>query len=223
MTALPVMLWVEGRLCVVVGGGRVALRRVRALLEADAAVLVVAPAVDQEIVELGVAIRQRPYRTRDLDGAYLVVIATDDPHVNRRVAADARQAAVLVNNAHEPRQGDLVIPAHARHGPVTIAVSTSGISASAAASIRRDLSRHLDPHWAVLLQVVAAYRDQAMKLIAQPQPRTETLRQMASPTAMEKLKMGGEAELHRYCQQVLASATEARSGREREPNYPDPG
>src|SRR5216683_1208937 len=104
----PVELDLVGKLAVVVGGGTVALRRARALVEAGARVTVIAPDVTSELAALPVTLRRRRYRDGDLAGAWLVHAATDDTAVNAAVAAEARTPAV------------------ARHGDITVAVTAGG-------------------------------------------------------------------------------------------------
>src|SRR5688500_7812670 len=99
MPDLPAMLRVAGRVCVVVGGGPVAARRAKALAEAGALVRVIAPKVDAAIQELDVTIEPRPYRSGDLEDAFLVVVATDDAKLNAAVATDAHRIGALVNRA----------------------------------------------------------------------------------------------------------------------------
>src|SRR5262245_39337820 len=102
MTArFPILVAVDGRPVVVVGGGRVAERRARELLAAGAVVRVVSPEAGAGLAGLAatgaLTVEPRPYRQGDLAGAALAVAATDDPEVNRRVAADGRDSGVLVN------------------------------------------------------------------------------------------------------------------------------
>jgi precorrin-2 dehydrogenase / sirohydrochlorin ferrochelatase len=202
MAELPVMLRVVGRRCVIVGGGAVALRRARALLEAGAEVRVVAPRVDAELQTLPVGVEQRPYRRGDLAGALLAVAATDDPAVNAAVAAEAREAGVLVNRADEPEAGDLTIPAHARHGPITLAVHTGGISAAAAATIRRQLSEALDPDWPRLLRIAAPYRELIQRRVPDDAARHERLTRLTGPEAMRTLKERGSAAFETFCDEL---------------------
>src|SRR3954465_4766508 len=93
----PVLLDLRGRPCLVVGGGRVALGKVRGLLAVDADVTVVAPDVDEELAGLeAVTVVRRPYEPGDLDGKRLVLTATDDADVNRRVFVDAEARGIWV-------------------------------------------------------------------------------------------------------------------------------
>ena len=208
MSDFPVMLNLRGRRCVVVGGGPVAARRAAALQEAGAAVTVVAPDVYEGVQRPGVEVRRRAYETGDLEGAFLVVIATDDGAVNERVARDARAAGLLVNRADDPGKSDFTVPAHARHGAITLAVHTGGVSASAAAAIRRELSRALDADWARLLEVAGPYRGQIQARYADaPARRRDRLRRLTDAEAMGILKRQGPEALRHHCERLLAPGT----------------
>lgn len=202
MAGLPAVLNVSGRRCVVVGAGAVALRRARALRKAGAAVRVIAPAARTAMDALGVEWVRRGYQTGDLAGAMLVVVATDDPAVNARVATDARAAGVLVNRADDPRAGDFAVPAHQRHGPVTIAVDTDGISATAAAAIRRQLSTALDADWPRLLKVARPFRQRIQRNYSDRRNRLARLAQLTGAQAMRTLKRGGLRALKAFFERL---------------------
>src|SRR5262245_58257154 len=136
MTMYPVMLQVAARRCLVVGGGRVALRKGEGLLAAGAEVTVIAPEVDDGLRASGVAIEQRGYRTGDVHGFRLVITATDDPAVNAAVFEDAEAAGVWVNSADDIEHCSFTLPAIHRDGAVTVAVSTDGQSPAFAAWLR---------------------------------------------------------------------------------------
>jgi len=141
----PVFLDLAGVPVLVVGGGQVALRKVGGLVGAGATVTVVAPQVVDGIAEVA-TVELRPYVSGDLAGVRLVVTATDDPEVNAQVAADARAAGVFVNSADDPENCTFILPAIARRGPITVAVSTGGISPALASRLRDEIaSTHLTP------------------------------------------------------------------------------
>ncbi|MFA9479066.1 bifunctional precorrin-2 dehydrogenase/sirohydrochlorin ferrochelatase [Phycisphaerales bacterium AB-hyl4] len=201
---LPIMLKLSGRRCVIVGGGPVALRRAQAMLDCDADVTVIAPQIDDALAALpDLIVHQRPYEPGDLADAVLVVVATDDPAVNDRVARDADERGVLVNRADDPAAGDVAIPAHAHHGPITLAVYTAGRSASAAATIRRSLSDQLDPDWPRLLEAVGLYREQIQARVADPAERHARLRRLTDADAMAILKAQGVDALHARCRAIV--------------------
>jgi len=122
----PVEIELGDRLVVVVGGGAVALRRVRALVEAGARVTVIAPQFAEGLAELPVTVRRRRYRDGDLAGAWLAHAATDDPAVNAAVAAEAERARIWCVRADDASASAARMPAVTRHGEVTVAVTTNG-------------------------------------------------------------------------------------------------
>jgi precorrin-2 dehydrogenase / sirohydrochlorin ferrochelatase len=134
----PVGLVLEGRPCLVVGGGRVAARKVAGLVACGAHVTVLAPAIVDEIRGAGpsVVVEERGYRDGEAAGYRFVIAATDDPAVNARVYADAEAAGVWCNVVDDPAHCSVSLPAVARRGPVTVAVATDGASPTLAAALR---------------------------------------------------------------------------------------
>lgn len=157
----PVGLIVEGRPCLVVGGGRIAQRKAEGLLAAGARVTVVAPAVDAALAALpGVVVHERPYEAADLDGQWLVITATDDPTVTARVHADAERARLWCNAADDPAHCTFTLPAVARRGPITVAVATGGTSPALASWLRNRIEAELGPDVDVLLGLLVEAREQ---------------------------------------------------------------
>jgi precorrin-2 dehydrogenase / sirohydrochlorin ferrochelatase len=155
----PASLVVAGKRCVVVGGGSVAARKTRSLVEAGADVLVIAPRINEEIKALPVKVAERPYRRGDLSAAWLALAATDDAAVNRQVFADGQKVRVWVNVADDPDACSFTLPAVMRRGPVTVAVSTSGYSPALAAWIRERIAADLGPEVALLAELLSEARD----------------------------------------------------------------
>lgn len=139
----PVFLQLTGVPVLLVGGGRVAARKAEALLAAGAAVTVVAPRVDPGLQRSAAACHLRAYRPGDIAGHRLVMTATDDAAVNAAVAADAVAAGVWVNSADDPANCTFILPAVARDGAVTVAVSTAGASPALASHLRSRLQQWL--------------------------------------------------------------------------------
>jgi len=141
----PVLLDLAGVPVLVVGGGPVALRKLTGLVNAGAVVTVIAPNIADGIADLA-TVHRRPYATGDLTGYRLVITATDDPQVNAHVSADAKAAGVFVNSADDPQNCTFILPAIARRGPITVAVSTGGASPALASRLRDEIAAtHLTP------------------------------------------------------------------------------
>ena len=157
----PVTLIVEGRPCLVVGGGPVAARKASALLECGALVRVVADRVGPEIRSLPVDWEERPYRAGEAGRYWLVATATDQPEVSREVAADAEAAGVLINAADDPERCSYFLPAVARRGRLSVAVSTDGGSPALARWLRDRLADEcVGPEYGVLADLLAERRDE---------------------------------------------------------------
>jgi len=157
----PVVLYLAGRPCLVVGAGPVAARKARGLLEAGARVTVVAPrtgpAVEAMIEAGSVTLEARHYRGGEAARYHLVITATGDPSVDGVVVADAVAAGVLVDSADGDRPGTVQLPAVLRRGPVTVALSTGGSSPALARWLRDRIAETLPPG----LPMVAALVEEA--------------------------------------------------------------
>jgi uroporphyrin-III C-methyltransferase / precorrin-2 dehydrogenase / sirohydrochlorin ferrochelatase len=124
VTAYPLVLDLTGRRAVVVGGGRVALRRTRGLLDAGALVTVIAPTLDPELAALGADVRERAYATGDLDGAWVVHACTSSAEVNAAVAAEAAARRIFCVRADAAPAGTARTPAVTRAAGLLIAVAS---------------------------------------------------------------------------------------------------
>lgn len=160
----PVNLVLRGRSVLVVGAGPVATSKVEGLLAGGADTLtVVAPDVSPAIEALGaeglVAVDRRPYRSPEAGSHRLVVTATSDPAVNRRVFLDADAAGVWVNSADDPDHCTFTLPARVRQGPLLLTVATGGHSPAVASWIRRRFEAEFGPEYHELLQLLSAERE----------------------------------------------------------------
>lgn len=161
-TLYPAMLRLDGRRCVVIGGGQVAARKIARLVAAGAAVTVIAPEWSPEIEALvaeGVVRgERRAYQQGDLAGAALAFAATSSRSVNRAVAAEADQAGIPVNVADDPAASSFFVPAVVQRDQLTVAVSTAGTSPAFARELRLELERLLSPERLQLLELYAELR-----------------------------------------------------------------
>lgn len=162
MSGYAIVLNGDALTALVVGGGRVAERKARALLAAGARVRVVAPLVSDALRDVARAnprcqIVERRYDRDDIASANLVFAATDERAVNATVARDAREAGVFVNVADDGPRGDFVTPAVHERGGLLIAVTTGGVP-GAAARIRDAASERFDVRYADALARLAELR-----------------------------------------------------------------
>ena len=139
----PIMLDLTDVPVLVVGGGRIAQRKVEGLLRSHAKVTVVAPEIADATRTLPVRFVERAYEPSDLDHVRLVITATDQAAVNAAVAADATRRGIWVNSADDPANCTFTLPAVARDGDVTVAVGTGGSSPALASHLRGEIEAWL--------------------------------------------------------------------------------
>jgi siroheme synthase-like protein len=174
LAGYPVNLLVAGRRCVVVGAGRIATRKIDALLAAGADVEVVAPAVDPAVrawaAEGRLRLAEREFAPADLDSAWLVTAATGDPAVDAAVFAAGEDRRLWVNSADDPAHCSFTLMSVVRRGDLVVTIGTAGRSPALAAFLRRRLEDEIGPEYETLLDVLAEARD-ALQAAGRP---TET-------------------------------------------------
>ena len=163
MKTYPIMLDVDGKKAVVVGGGPVGLRKARSLCEAGADVRLITVAGPwgqaQAAGDLpGITVISEAYRRELLEGAMLVFACTDDRRLNARVAADARSVGALVNVADQGDECDFFAPATVRRGHVVVAVGTGGLAPALAARIKQRIDEALPERLAEFAAALADIR-----------------------------------------------------------------
>ena len=183
MSTLALNIRMHGKLTVVIGGGAVALRKLRTLLAAGASVRVVAMYTCPEIAELvdsgALAVRAGSYVMSDLDDAFLAIAATDNAQVNEQVAADARERRILVVVADNPAAGDCTFPANLQRGDLEIAVSTGGCCPTFAVDVRDRIAEHIGHEYGAILEQLAGEREKLLTNRCSSTYNTRALRSLA--------------------------------------------
>jgi len=163
LTGYPVNLLVRGRRVVVVGGGRIAARKVEPLVEGGAQVEVVALEVGPEIRAWAdadrIVLHERPFADADLDDAWLALTATDDAATNAAVHRAGEQRRVWVNSADDPANCSFTLMSVIRRGDLVVSVGTGGRSPALAAQLRRRLEEEIGPEYETLLDLLADARE----------------------------------------------------------------
>jgi len=190
----PLFLKLSGKRCVVVGGGRVAVRKVESLLAAGAEVTVVSPQFAADLLRLdNLRLIQREFTSADFEGAFVVIAATDSREANERAATEARRNGALVNVVDDPERSDFFVPACVERGDLVVAVSTGGASPALARRIREKLE-NLFPEsyrtWVALLREV-----RPLVLDGVPaERRREVFEKLADESILALIERRGAAE-----------------------------
>ena len=159
----PVDLLVSGRRCVVVGAGRIAARKIAALLDAGAVVHVVAPHLGPEVQAWqaagAVTVDERPFVAADLDGAWLATSATPDPAVNQAVYDAGEARRIFVNSADDPDRCSFTLMSVVRQGDLVVTIGTGGRSPALATYLKEHVATEMGPEWEVLLELLSEERE----------------------------------------------------------------
>ncbi|MGZ6963390.1 MAG: precorrin-2 dehydrogenase/sirohydrochlorin ferrochelatase family protein [Acidimicrobiia bacterium] len=164
LVGYPVNLLVAGRRCVVVGAGRIAARKIEALLEAGAVVSVVAPQVGPEVrawADAGrLTLAERPFESADVEEAWLVVTATDDPEVNRAVFVAGEARRIFVNSADDPANCSFTLMSVVRRGDIVVSIGTNGRSPALATYLKEHVRDEMGPEYETLLELLSEAREE---------------------------------------------------------------
>lgn len=204
MGFFPLFVDLSGRRVLIVGGGTVAERKIRALLGFGAAPLVVSPQVTDEVRRLAntgaVRFFARKYRPGDLAGAALAVAATNDREVNRAVSRDARKREIPVNVVDDPELCTFYFPAIVRRGDFVVGISTSGSYPALAKYARSRIEKTFPESCGEILEKLKWERLRAMREIPDPEERKkeldrllrEAIGEKAAPEGTEKETCNGD-------------------------------
>jgi precorrin-2 dehydrogenase / sirohydrochlorin ferrochelatase len=158
----PLFLDISDMVCIVVGGGRVAERKIRMLLSFGARVRVISPQVTNGILRLRrdkkVELLMREFHGGDLKGAGLVFAATNDGVTNSTVREEAARRKIPVNVADQPQLCDFIVPSIIKKGPLVVAVSTSGTAPGVAKRLKEDVDDFLTGEHLDYLSLVSRFR-----------------------------------------------------------------
>jgi precorrin-2 dehydrogenase/sirohydrochlorin ferrochelatase len=204
MGYLPIFIDASARRCVVIGGGEVAERKTRALLEAAAVVTVVSPSLTAGLAALANRGRirhlARTYQAGDLEGAFLAFAATGEIATERAVAAEARARGVPINVADVPDLCSFIAPAVIKRGGLQIAISTGGASPALARKIREELEDRFGPEYKLMIDLLAASRQWLKMRPSGVNDRARLLTALARSDLSECLARGdlaaAEATIH---------------------------
>ncbi|RQD75803.1 MAG: bifunctional precorrin-2 dehydrogenase/sirohydrochlorin ferrochelatase [Candidatus Syntrophonatronum acetioxidans] len=203
----PLSLDIEGRKVLVVGGGKVALRKVETLLSFNARVHLVSPEALPSLEEMAdkgeIVFHREKYRRAFLKGAMLAIGATGDQQVNREVARDARRENIPVNVIDNPDSCTFLVPAVVKRGSLTISISTEGKSPALAAQVRKELESNYGKEYQVFLDYLGKVRNRVINEVSDPDRRREIFVEMSDPALVKLVKGDDLSLLEKKFEEVL--------------------
>ena len=206
----PVNLKIESRLCVIIGGGKVAVRKAASLLECGARVKIVSPVLDSGFEAYDGRFEHvvRAYRQGDLEGAFLVIAATNDSDTNKAVEEEANSRHLLLNVVDRPDQCNFYVPSTIRRGELLITVSTGGELPALSKRLRQQLEAEFPEQWAEALTLLGRARREVISGAGDEAKKAQCLAELAALDLVPLLKSGGaeaaRAEIDKCISQYLA-------------------
>ena len=188
---LPIFLKLEGRNCLVVGGGSIGEAKVESLLSAGANITLVAPQITTVLGEHAgnglIAWRARRFELSDLEGVALSIAATQDDHLNQLIFDESDRRGILCNAVDQPHRCHFYFPAVVRRGALQIAISTGGLSPSLAKRLRQDLQQQFGPEYEAWLEWLGSIRVAMMNADLSFEHRKDLLAKFASGEVLTTL------------------------------------
>ncbi len=209
MDYYPVFLKLEGRKCLVIGGGGVAERKVRTLARCGADIYVVSPELTSGLKEMSdtgrIHHRAGFYHPTDLEDVFLVFCATDDDEINGAVAADCAARNIAVNVVDDPKRCSFVVPSVVHRGDFKLAISTGGNSPHLARVIRQDLETLFGPQFEEFTTFIGRVRKQVLQTVSDPEKRRMILNNLVDDETLDMLKQGNLAQAKERVEKCLSS------------------
>ena len=188
----PIHLDVTGKKCVIIGGGKVAYRKACSLKESGADVVVVSPEVCSEMVnEEGLVLIKKEYEEYFLDGALLVIAATDNEAINKKVTLDAEKRNIIVNVVDYPERCSFIVPSTINRGDLCISISTGGASPAVAKRIREELEAVFGKEYEEYLDLLTKMRSLAMSTVEDDAKRRRILQRLAEKDIFDIVRVEG--------------------------------
>ncbi|MBI4734093.1 MAG: bifunctional precorrin-2 dehydrogenase/sirohydrochlorin ferrochelatase, partial [Rubrobacteridae bacterium] len=199
MAFYPMYVNIEGLKCLVVGGGDVATRKVGSLIECDAAVSVVSPRITFDLERIQsegrITVELREYVEGDIDGAALVIVATDNSTLNEQIYREAKEKNIPVNVVDAPDICTFIVPSIIRRGDFILSISTSGSCPALAKSVRKDLQEQFGGEYAEFCNILRQFRKNLADKYDRQEDRAEALKKFIDSDVIELIKAGKSEEV----------------------------
>lgn len=209
MNYYPVGLNIEGKKCLVVGGGAVGTRKVERLLQYEADVTVISKQFSAPLISLQkkskLKLLKKTYADSDLDEVFLVIVATDNQSLNRLISNDAKNKNVLCNIADIPNNSDFILPSIVNRGDLTLTISTAGNSPAFAKKLRKDLADQFGEEYAVFLKLMGTIRKKLLAEKHDPDNHKKLFGTLIEKNLLELIGQNDRQGIDKLLQDTLGS------------------
>lgn len=204
----PVFLNLVNQKCLIIGGGKVAERKVRDLLNYDAGITVISPCAEDNIKHWAnqgiIDWRPRRFQKDDLDSVFLVFLATDDRDLNREIVSLCRDKQILVNAVDDPPNCDFYVPSILRQKSLAIAISTEGKSPLFARKLREELEKIITAEYGDFVEILGEQRERIKAQVPDIETRKEILTSLVYSDILKLLKAGEIEKVRERVEQCMS-------------------
>ncbi|HHV35678.1 MAG TPA: bifunctional precorrin-2 dehydrogenase/sirohydrochlorin ferrochelatase [Syntrophomonadaceae bacterium] len=208
----PAVFKLQGRCCLVVGGGTVAARKAASLIECGADVRLVSPHLTEELereVERGkINYIKRGFEKVDLEGVYMVICATDNAELNRKISEYCEALHIPVNVVDNPELSSFYVPSVIQRGPLSISITTGGNSPLFARRLREELEEEISQEYGELVMLLGQMRCIVQEQIHDPSRRRKALEDILPPGSLADLDEEKMESLRRRVKECISSLLE---------------
>ncbi len=207
MSFYPVCIELEGKTVLVVGGGRVAQRKVETLMKFGASIQIVSRQLTNKLKEM-VESKEihhlgEEFRDEHLGGAFLVIAATDDERLNRKVSESAQKRCLLINAVDQPSDCNFIVPSIVNRGDLLIAISTSGKSPALAKKLRKELEVQFGSEYETFLTLMGCLREEILSMGLSQDEKSRIFNEIVDSDILKSLAQGDMAEVESTLRRIL--------------------
>ena len=192
----PLFLDISNKLCIVLGGGKIAERKVTMLLKFNATVRLISPKITANLSKLSksgrISVLERDYRNGDLNGATLIFAATNRKMINNKIKKEAEARGIPVNVVDDPGLCDFIVPSIVQKAPITIAISTSGSLPSLSKKLRKEISKCMTKEYIKYGRIMAEFREHLIKTVEDKKLRKKIMSRIDKTELKELIGMNME-------------------------------
>lgn len=194
MAYFPMFIDLKNESCIVIGGGTVAYRKIKALLEFEAKVTVVAPEICASItaLEKNIIRKYKTYETADIQEAFLVVAATNDYDINQRISRECRERKIPINVVDLKEECSFIFPAYVKKGDITAGVTTSGKSPIISQKIKKKMNEIIPDYLAELVDYLGDNRENIQSSFEEEEKRKKVFKQLVELGCLKHGKLTDE-------------------------------
>jgi len=213
MAYYPIFIKLDGKTALVVGGGKVAQRKIETLLEYGASIHIISTELTDKLKQLAEFGKIRhigeKFENEHLDEAFLVIAATDDEKLNHEISETAQKRGLLINAVDQPADCNFIVPSIVKRGDLIVAISTSGKSPALAKKLRKEMGEHFGSEYEAFLILMGCLRKEVLKMGLSQDENSRIFKEIVDSNVLEALTRNDRDEVKSTLRRILPTDTAA--------------